>query len=170
MKIKKSIALLGTLAIMILFTGCDESSDNSNNGSVDVAGAWKYKISWRNETATTRVESTDNGKIVNNRSGTSGTIQLKLYFTSYKYEGGSINGYVMAKDTFDPLESGHSWVNVSFADNVGLPPVGVYYVTLVLLEYDGEYYVKDYINFDDVMIIYNIPYYEYSYYYYYYYY
>jgi hypothetical protein len=168
MNIRKTTMFLGLLTVL-LFSSCDESSDNSSDDSVDFAGTWRYNISWRDGIATTRVESTDDGRIVNNRSGSSGTIKLKLYFTSSRYEGGSINGYVMVDKSFDTLEAGYQLSNVNFADTAGVPPPGIYYATLVLLEYDGEFYIQDYINFDDSIIIYNVTTYDYYYYYYYYY-
>jgi hypothetical protein len=169
MNIKKLIILLEILVTSILYTSCDESSDNSKNSSVDLTGAWRYKISWRNSKATTRVEAGENGEIRNDTDNTSGDLRLKLYFTNSKYEKGEgIYGYVMADKSFGSLESYHYKYNVNFGYTANLPPTGAYFVTLVLVEYDGsKYYIKDYLNFDNVIVVYNIPYYEYSYYYYY---
>ena len=157
-------------ALLILSAGCEgDGSDKQSDKKVTLAGTWRYQISWRNSTATTRVETSDEGKIENDSDNTSGNLALKLYFTTSKYEGGHIDGRVLAEKSFGILEPGHYKYNISFADQKGLPPIGIYFVTLVLLENTGEgFYIKDYRNFDNTIIIYNIPYYTYSYYYYYY--
>jgi hypothetical protein len=167
--IMKNIYIGIVAALLMLSAGCDEGSDSNDNKDVDLAGNWRYQISWRNSTATTRVETGDDGQITNESDNTSGDLALKLYFTTSKYEGGSINGYVMASKSFGTLEPYNYKYNISFANQIGLPPLGIYFVTLVLLENTGSgAYIKDYRTFDNTIVIYNVPYYTYSYYYYYY--
>lgn len=144
---KKSKLILILFIISLGFSSCEKSL--LETGDVEIVGRWSY--SYTNGTnITTIVASKDGGKIENTRpDGTSGTLQLKLYFTSQKHDGGSINGYAMADSKLGELEAGHYFHNITFTDTEGYPPYGYYYVTLVLLEYDGEYYIKDYLNFDD---------------------
>ncbi len=158
MKINKYIVLMMLSAFVVFFSSCEIDEDDYNN-QITIEGEWEYNMISSTKITTT-VSSGSDGRIMNNRSTSSGSLKLKLYLTSSKYDGGSISGYAMADYTLkdgSPLEGGHYYYDITFSDTNGFPPYGTYYVTLVLLEYDGDddtYYIEDYLNFSNLIKVY----------------
>lgn len=88
-------------------------------------------------------------------SGKSGDLQIAVYLTTEKYAGGTINGYKIVTQDYGPLSAGKGYgigqVTLNYNPN---PPVGAYYVTLVLLEYDHDaFYIVDYWGENEKIII-----------------
>lgn len=144
-----SVSFVLICASLLFFASCEKL----DTGKIEIVGSWRYNSS-SGVNVTTTVTSDASGKIVNNKIFTSGTLQLKLYWTETKYESGSILGYVMADYILGTLDGGDSFVNVSFTSTKGYPPHGSYYVTLVLLEYQNDgYYIIDHLNFDNMITV-----------------
>ena len=83
-----------------------------------------------------------------NYGGSSGTLKVALYATNYPYNGGTINGYKLYETQLDPLDAGYSYNDISNTGYCSHPPSGSYYLTILLLEYDYNYKIVDYISMD----------------------
>lgn len=90
-------------------------------------------------------------KIVNDApSGTTGTLKVQLWATTEPYKGGHIEGFLMGSIRRDGLLPGNMYKDISEQTELKRPPAGTYYLSLLLMEYDGEeYLVKDHISFDN---------------------
>lgn len=144
MKMKKTGLILITFLLVIT-----EAFAQENKGVI-LSGDWSYNIDF----AQKEVHITG-AKIENNSAGgKSGTLKIILYLTATKYSGGSISGYPLAEYTFGQLEGGYYYHDIDKRlDFSSTPPVGNYYLTLCLCEYNESYYIKDYLNFDNLLTI-----------------
>ncbi len=89
-------------------------------------------------------------KIINkSQKSKSGTLKLKLYATEFRYYGGPIDGYVLGEYTFSKiLDSGEYFFDTSQKVKCTRPPNGKYYMTMVLLEYEGnQFKIIDFQNY-----------------------
>ena len=111
-------------------------------GAQTLSGSWGYKID--NKQITLYGDKISN----HNYGGSSGTLIVALYATNYPYSGGTINGYKLYETQLDPLNAGYSYNNISNTGYCSHPPSGSYYLTILLLEYDYNYKVVDYISMD----------------------
>ena len=110
--------------------------------SQNLSGSWGYKIDGKYvELYGDKIQNQNNG-------GTSGTLKVALCTTKYPYNGGTINGYKLYEYTLDPLEAGHYYYDVSKTGWCTYPPSGTYYLTILLLEYNYQYEIVDYISMD----------------------
>ena len=104
------------------------------------SGSWGYKIDMKEITVY-------GDKIINhNNSGSSGTLKVAIYATHYPYNGGSINGYKLYEYQLDPLDGGNYYYNVSNTGWCTYPPSGSYSLTILLLEYNYNFEIVDYIS------------------------
>ena len=88
-------------------------------------------------------------KIVNqNYGGYSGTLKVALYATKYPYSGGYISGYKLYEMKLESLSAGYSYNNVSNTGYCSYPPKGVYFLTILMLEYNYKYEIIDHISMD----------------------
>jgi hypothetical protein len=85
--------------------------------------------------------------------GTSGTLKLVLWFTTYRYSGGTIYGYQVGEYTLGQLQGGYQFTNINVNVPYTSPPAGTYYVTMVVAEFQGQYVIDDYRNFPDTVVI-----------------
>jgi hypothetical protein len=88
--------------------------------------------------------------------GTSGSLRLDLWATASPYSGGTIPGYRFASLPLNPLTGGYSYNNISQTVPFVSPPVGVYYVTLTLEEYNnstGSYVTDSYVNYAAPLVV-----------------
>jgi Ca2+-binding RTX toxin-like protein len=78
----------------------------------------------------------------------SGSINVKLWATASAYNGGTINGYVLATEPFtNVLPPGQDFAASAMAEPYTPPPNGSYHYVMTLDEYvGGQFYVDDYIN------------------------
>ena len=111
-------------------------------GAQTLSGSWGYKID--NKQITLYGDKISN----HNYGGSSGTLKVALYATNYPYSGGTINGYKLYETQLDPLDAGYSYNNISNTGYCSHPPSGSYYLTILLLEYDYNYKIVDYISMD----------------------
>jgi len=110
--------------------------------SQNLSGSWGYKIDGKYvKLYGDKIQNQNNG-------GTSGTLKVALWATKYPYNGGTINGYKLYEYTLDPLEGGHYYYDVSNTGWCTYPPSGTYYLTILLLEYNYQYEIVDYISMD----------------------
>jgi hypothetical protein len=119
------------------------------SSDVRLTGTWSYNLNGETVKVTgDHIENFSSG-------GQTGTLQIKLYLTEEKYQGGGIHGYVALNNRYEPLVAGESYNDVSVTqDYPNTIPPGTYYVTLVLLNYiDGQFYVTDYRNFDGLATV-----------------
>ena len=133
-------------AVCLLFI-----AETAAAGNVSLEGTWSYNI---NQFVNTLQIAGD--KIINAEAGgTSGTLKIIVYLTQFKYSGEpSITGYALGELMFNPLEGGFFYENINNVLIYQDPPPGMYFVTLVLTEYeDNSYYMTDYVNFDGSIII-----------------
>ncbi|MCP3924355.1 MAG: hypothetical protein GY714_17405 [Desulfobacterales bacterium] len=94
-------------------------------------------------------------KIMNKgKSGKSGSIKVAIYATESLYESGGLYGYLMGEHTFDnQLYGDYHFTDVQQTVDYIEPPVGKYYITVALMEYDGEdYRIKDFQSFKDPVV------------------
>ena len=115
------------------------SSLNSQN----LDGSWGYRISDHYITLYgDKIENQNNG-------GRTGTLKVAIYATNYRYNGGSLNGYLLYEYKLDPLDAGYYYSDVSQRGWCTYPPRGTYFLTIVLLEYiTYDYEIVDYVTMD----------------------
>ena len=107
-----------------------------------LSGSWGYKIDGKQITLY-------GDKISNhNNGGRSGTLKLAIYATNYPYSGGSINGYKLYETQLEPLDAGYAYNDISHTGWCTYPPSGSYSLTILLLEYNYNYEIVDYISMD----------------------
>jgi hypothetical protein len=84
-------------------------------------------------------------------NGTTGSLQVVLWYTSIPYSGGAISGYNVASiPYFNVLGPGQYFVPASFTEAYSRPPDGTWYPTLALEEYDGStgsYEIINWLNY-----------------------
>ena len=107
-----------------------------------LSGNWGYRINGDQITIY-------GDKIINkNNGGKSGTLKLAIYATNYPYSGGSINGYKLYETQLEPLDGGYAYNDISHTGWCTYPPSGSYSLTILLLEYNYNYEIVDYISMD----------------------
>jgi len=84
-----------------------------------------------------------------NTSGVSGTLRLSLWASKTPYSGSSISGYMLGTTSLGTLRAGYAFNNIANYTTFSRPPSGYYYTTIILEEYNGSYYMKDYITFSN---------------------
>ena len=106
-------------------------------------GSWGYRISDHYITLYgDKIENQNNG-------GRTGTLKVAIYATNYRYNGGSLNGYLLYEYKLDPLDAGYYYSDVSQRGWCTYPPRGTYFLTIVLLEYiTYDYEIVDYVTMD----------------------
>ena len=104
------------------------------------SGSWGYKIDGK--------QITVYGDKINNHNngGRSGTLKVAIYATKFPYNGGTINGYKLYEYQLDPLDAGYYYNNISNTGWCTYPPSGSYYLTILLLEYNYNYEIVDYVS------------------------
>ena len=104
------------------------------------SGNWGYKIE--------KNQITVYGDEINNynNGGRSGTLKVAIYATNYPYNGGSINGYKLYEYQLDPLDAGYLYSDISNTGWCTYPPSGNYSLTILLLEYNFDYEIVDYVS------------------------
>ena len=122
--------------LLILFSSLALSAQN-------LSGSWGYKIDGKYITLY-------GDKIQNqNSGGTTGTLKVAIWATNSRYNGGRINGYKLYEYKLDPLDAGRYYYDVSNTGWCTHPPSGGYYQTILLLEYNHDYEIVDYISMND---------------------
>lgn len=89
-------------------------------------------------------------KIQNNRNGSCGSLQVRLWGTLQKYQGGEISGYILGEFRLNPLNKGYYYEDIEKTVKIGNPPKGQYHVTMCLNEYNSRFSIAHYRNFDNV--------------------
>lgn len=122
------------------FTGAP-SINGSSSGFLSLNCPCGYKI----DGSTLNLSAFE---VLNSRNGgTSGTLKLKLWATSTPYTGGTISGYLLGEVNLGQLEGGHLFKNIQQTTKLRKPPGGVYFITIVLTEYNGQDFIVDYMPF-----------------------
>ncbi len=128
----------------------EDQGSSTINSKVKLEGNLGYTIKWGEGRVNMRVD-----KIINRRpNGYTGTLKLQLRMGENKFQPGVGSSYVIGEYKFKhQLEANEYFYDVDRTVNiVSYPPNGIYYVTMVLLEYDdGEYYVVDYFTFKNTI-------------------
>lgn len=107
-----------------------------------LSGPWKWQVS--GDYATVDI---DVAKISHTRTGNTGTLRLALWATKTPYNGGRISGWEVGMVQKKALDAGYNYSNVHNTAKFVKPPTGSYYVSLLLLEYDGgEYVIKHWLS------------------------
>ena len=114
-----------------------------NISSQELSGVWGYNIDGNSI-------NLYGGEVVNNNyGGTSGTLKIALYASYSQYYGGSITGYSLFEMNLGELSGGYSFNNISDYGSISRPPSGVYFMTILLLEYSySGYEIIDYLSMD----------------------
>ena len=112
--------------------------------SQNFSGSWGYKIDGKYITLYgDKIENQNNG-------GRSGSLKVAIYATDYAYSGGYLNGYLLKEFSFDPLDAGYYYSDISKKGWCTYPPSGSYSLTIILLEYISyDYEIVDYITMDN---------------------
>lgn len=112
----------------------------TTTGSLDFVGSVSYGIKGR--FCNLKAE-----RISNSRTGSTGTLRLRLWATRTPYSGGTIKGSAVALRRLGTLKGGFSFNSIAGRVKFKKPPRGIYYMTLTLEEYqNGRYYIVDYVN------------------------
>tara|TARA_B100000963_G_C22470884_1_gene600077 strand:+ start:32 stop:433 length:402 start_codon:yes stop_codon:yes gene_type:complete len=123
------------ILLLISFFNLEISAQN-------LAGSWGYKIDGNYITLYgDKIQNQNNG-------GRTGTLKVAIWATSSRYNGGTINGYKLYEYTLDPLDAGHYYYDVSNTGWCTYPPSGNYSLTILLLEYNYDYEIVDYLSMD----------------------
>lgn len=105
-------------------------------------GPWRWQSSLEGGTVEMEVAS-----ITHTRSSSTGTLKLSVWATDAPYAGGNLRGYLLGSVQKEALKPGYSCTNVKNTAKYLRPPVGRYYVNLVLSEFDsGEYRVVSWLG------------------------
>lgn len=94
-------------------------------------------------------------KIMNKSiGGKSGTIKLAVYATDSFYDAGGLYGYILGEHTFDrELYGEYNFLNVQKTVDYKEPPIGKYYITIALLEFDGkDFKITDFASFKEPVL------------------
>lgn len=82
-------------------------------------------------------------------TGSSGTLRLSLWASATPYTGVAQPGYMLAAYTVGELGCNQFFSGISSGSIVFTPPPdGTWHMTLMLEEFDGVYYIVDYLAFD----------------------
>lgn len=120
-----------------------------------IAGAYTITPSSDGSTATVNVAGIQN----TTTSTTSGSLGFALWYSPTPYNGGTITGYQVAASylpigqcTSSQLQPGGECVSITVQDSLTLPPPGVYYPVLLLIEHSATctsangYCTDDFVN------------------------
>ena len=112
-----------------------------NLSAQNLSGNWGYKINGNEITVYgEKIQNQNNG-------GRTGTLKIVVYATDYPYNGGSLSGYNLFEKSFDPLNGGYYYYDVSKTGWCTYPPNGSYSITIVLMEYISyDYKIVDYVT------------------------
>jgi hypothetical protein len=103
-----------------------------------MSGPWRWQVSDDFASVEMCVD-----KISHTRTNYTGTLRLALWATQTPYSGGRISGWEMGMVQKKALDPGYSYNDVHNTAKFVKPPPGNYYVSLLLLEFDGgEYVIK----------------------------
>src|SRR5262249_24938698 len=141
MKIQKTGKSPTTILALLCLTFALLSASASN---VSFSGNCTWEIN--GSSINIEVGRVDNDDPAGSRSG---RLRLRLWATSTRYSGGTINGYVLGVHALDPLAGQYYYQNISGYVSYTAPPAGTYYTTITLEEYTGSgYVIRDYLTFD----------------------
>tara|TARA_B110000211_G_scaffold198795_1_gene228888 strand:+ start:1120 stop:1530 length:411 start_codon:yes stop_codon:yes gene_type:complete len=126
--------LLFTIVILIFVPFANLSAQN-------LSGNWGYRINGDEITVYgDEIQNQNNG-------GRTGTLKIVAYATDYPYNGGSLSGYNLFETSFEPLDGGYYYQDVSKTGWCTYPPKGSYSITIVLMEYISyDYKIVDYVT------------------------
>jgi hypothetical protein len=147
------------LGLLLVISGALLGSTKRVEASVgDVAfitGAYTITPSADGSTATINVAGIQN----TTTSTTSGSLGFALWYSPTPYSGGTITGYQVAASylpigqcTSSQLQPGGECVSITVQDTLTLPPPGVYYPVLLLIEHSASctstngYCTDDFVN------------------------
>lgn len=135
----KNLQILFTIFLSTIFLNA-----NAQSSDINFDGTASFVI-------TSKEIKIEVQKIKNFQDDTeTGTLKLTLYLSKDRYAGGRITGYKVAEKKLGELRSGKKFKNIKFNSPwLVVPPMGEYYVTLILSEYgdDEEYWIVDDIRF-----------------------
>lgn len=115
----------------------------ANSSGPSLEGSIGYQISG----ATVQLRA---ARVINRSTNTTtGTLRLELWATAQPYSAGGISGYQTATYQFSQvLPPGYSYDNIMQTVSFREPPAGVYYMTLLLTEYNnGQFLIVDHAAF-----------------------
>lgn len=134
------------IKLLLCFISVIVSLTNTFATNVKLRGDWDYSIDYENCTVQIIGDEIVN-KDVNSRSG---LLKLQLRFTNSRYDGGQLNGNIVAECKFSSLKGGYVYSEIDKQLDFIPPKTGDYFVTIALLELiDDKYYVVDYLNFEE---------------------
>jgi hypothetical protein len=82
-------------------------------------------------------------------TGRSGTLRLTFWASATPYTGVAQPGYMLASHTLGDLSCNQFFEAISSGTiPFSAPPDGTWYMTIMLEEFDGDYFVVDYLAFD----------------------
>ena len=123
------------LILLILFFSLTLSAQN-------LSGSWGYEIDDNYITLYgDKIQNQNNG-------GVTGTLKVAIWATNSRYYGGRINGYKLYEYKLEPLEAGSYYYDISKTGWCTYPPNGSYFLTILLLEYNYDYEIVDYVSMD----------------------
>ena len=119
---------------------------SAQNGNIVVPPAQRYSHgSWStNFNAETGTVSLGLSKLTYNHSGYTGTIKLVLWASTRPYEPG-VRGWAIGEATLKSLQQNQYYSDIKKTMKLNRPPVGKYYLTLMIQEYgQNGYTIKRY--------------------------
>jgi hypothetical protein len=97
-------------------------------------------------------------------NATSGSLGFELWYSSTPYSGGAIDGYKVAASylpigncTSSQLGPGQSCIAITVTDTLTVPPAGMYYPVLLLVEFESScatnngYCIDDYVDLTNLV-------------------
>ncbi|MBL9114306.1 MAG: hypothetical protein JNJ83_04815 [Verrucomicrobiaceae bacterium] len=133
-----------TCALLCIFT----TIVFAQNGNIDVAPKDRFSAegaSWNinGETGNVRIQLR---KLTFNHGGNTGTIKLVLFASRTPFKPGA-SGWPIAESRLGQLNERQFYSNLSKNANLVRPPVGTYYVTLMVQEfYNGQWKIQRSMN------------------------
>lgn len=134
----------------ILFLAIAQSVSAQN---LDLSGSIGFYFSAGMDSVMMEAENVENPRSV----GTSGSVRIILMCTTSNQVEGSINGFTFSSYMFPKtFAAGELYYKFSAMVPIKMPPIGVYYIAMALLEYKkGAFVMQDYEYFTQILHVEN---------------
>ena len=150
--------LIAGLHVLMALANAEARASTGN--AAFVAGNYEISPSANGSTAVVQVAGIRN----TTASTTTGSLGFELWYSETPYSGGTITGYKVAASylpidncTSSQLAPGQSCTGITVTDNLTVPPAGMYYPVLLLVEHTSScttnngYCIDDFVDLKNLL-------------------